>query len=165
MEPSTEGIVRFVTLIAMLIGLFGMVIPIFPGPTVIWVTALIYGIVRGFTPVGIGLFSIISVLALAGSLADNVLMGAQARQSGAPWRSIAIGMAAGLVGSFIIPIIGGPLLALLALFLAEYFRRQNRDEAWAATRSMAIGCGWAFVVRFGIGVTMIGLWVIWAFVV
>jgi len=28
---------------------------------------------------------------------------------------------------------------------------------------MVMGCGWAFFVRFGIGLLMIGLWIVWAF--
>jgi hypothetical protein len=33
----------------------------------------------------------------------------------------------------------------------EFYRLKDWRQAMASTRSMAIGCGWAAVIRFGIG--------------
>jgi uncharacterized protein YqgC (DUF456 family) len=71
---------------------------------------------------------------------------------------------AGVVGNFALPIVGGILAALLALFLIEWLRRKNWREALTAMKGMATGCGWAFVIRFIMGLFMIGFWLIWAFV-
>jgi hypothetical protein len=35
-------------------------------------------------------------------------------------------------------------------------------KALAVTKGMAIGRGWSFVARFGVGLMMITLWAIWA---
>ena len=88
------------TLLVMLVGLFGMIIPIFPGVIVIWLAALGYGIVSGFGTLGWVIFAILTVLMLVGVTVDNLLMGAGARRGGASWGSILIGLLAGLVGSF-----------------------------------------------------------------
>lgn len=159
---SYEPLLFALVLIAMIVGLLGLTVPVFPGLFVIWLAAFIYGLITGFNTLGLVLFIFITLLTVAGSLVDNVLMGAKARESGAAWISITIGMVAGIVGSFVVPIIGGPVASLLGLFLAEYYRRRNRQEAWDTTRSMAIGCGWAFIARFGMGIVMIVLWLIWA---
>jgi len=68
------------------------------------------------------------------------------------------------VGSLVWPPFGGLLAALGILFLVEYVRLKDVDQAWISTRSMAVGCGWAVVARLVVGVIMIGLWVVWAFV-
>jgi uncharacterized protein YqgC (DUF456 family) len=157
-----EIVVKLFMLFGMLIGLAGMVVPIFPGVTVIWALALLYGIIFGFGVGGGWLFAFITVLAVIGWVVDNILMGGKARQGGARWTSIAIAFVAGFVGSIFLTPLGGIAATLYALYLAEYSYRQDRAEAWAVTKSMALGWGWAFVARFSIGLVMIGLWAIWA---
>jgi len=154
--------IEVLTLTFMLFGLFGLVIPVVPGLVIIWVAALGYGIAAGFGTLGWIMFAIISLLMVAGSVSDNVLMGTQARQSGASWVSIAAALVFGIAGNFVLPVIGGLIAALLALFVAEWIRRKNWRESLKSVRGMAWGCGWAFVIRFIMGVVMIGLWMIWA---
>ena len=153
---------KVLMLLGMLIGLAGMVVPIFPGVTVIWALALLYGIVFGFGGGGVWIFVVITVLTVIGWVVDNIIMGGKARQGGARWTSIAVAFVAGFVGSIFLTPIGGIAATLFALYIAEYSYRQDRAEAWAVTKSMALGWGWAFVARFSIGLVMIGLWAIWA---
>ena len=154
--------IEVLTLTFMLFGLFGLIIPIMPGLVIIWVAALGYGIAAGFGTLGWIMFAIITLLMIAGSFIDNVLMGTQARQSGASWVSIAAALVFGLAGNFVLPVIGGLIAALLALFIAEWIRRKNWRESLKSVGGMAWGCGWAFMIRFIMGVVMIGLWLVWA---
>lgn len=154
--------IKVLMLFGMLVGLAGMVVPIFPGVTVIWALALLHGIIFGFSGAGGWLFAVITVLTVIGWVVDNVIVGGKARQGGARWTSIALAFVAGFVGSIFLTPLGGIAATLGALYLAEYAHRQDRTEAWAVTKSMAIGWGWAFVARFSIGLVMIGLWAIWA---
>ena len=73
----------------MAVGLFGMVIPIYPGVVIIWAAAVIHGLITGFAVQEIWVLVVISLLAFAGTLVDNFLMGGKARQAGASWTSIA----------------------------------------------------------------------------
>ncbi len=63
---------RIVLLAVMLFGLFSLLIPVLPGLVIIWVPALVYGLVSGFNWGSGILFAIITVLMIAGSLVDNV---------------------------------------------------------------------------------------------
>ena len=72
-----------VTQFFMLVGLLGLVVPVFPGLVVMWLAALGYGVAVGFNTAGIVLFSMITITMIAASLADNLFMGAGAR-SGEP---------------------------------------------------------------------------------
>ena len=148
----------------MLIGLLGLVVPIMPGLVIIWVAALGYGLFAGFGTLGWVMFALITVLMIVGSVVDNILMGAKAHESGAPWWVVLVALAAGILGNFALPIIGGLVAALLALFLVEYARRKDAKAALKSMKGMLIGCGWAFVIRFIMGLFMIGFWLIWAFV-
>jgi uncharacterized protein len=152
----------WVTLIIMLVGLFGLAVPIFPGITVIWLAALGYGVITSFSTLGWVLFVVITILLIVGVTIDNVLMGAKARKEGAAWSSLALGMLAGILGTIFFPPVGGIIAAPLVVLLLEYLRQHDFNKALASLRGLAIGWGAAFVVRFLIGLAMIGIWLVWA---
>lgn len=153
----------WVILAMMLVGLFGLIVPIFPGGVVIWAAALIYGLVVGFEGSGVWFFAFITLLMFASTSADNLLMGAKALNEGASWRGIIIGLVAGLVTSLFFTPVAGLVAAPLSLYLTEYIRLKDSDKAFQITRGLMIGCGWAFVVRFILGAIKIGLYAWWAF--
>ncbi len=154
---------KIATLVVMLVGLLGLVVPIFPGIVVIWLAALGYGLAAGFGTTGTWVFAVLTLLMLAGVTVDNVLTARGAHQGGAKWYSIAAALVAGVAGTYFFPPLGGLIAAPLVLFGAEYLRQRNAHTAWKATRGYLWGCGWAFIVRFGLGVVMIGLWALfWA---
>ena len=158
-----ETTIFVLTILTMLVGLIGLIIPIFPGNVVMWLAALVYGLVFGFGKLGGIMFTIITLLMLVAVAADNILMGAKAREKGADWGSIILALIAGVVGTMLFPPIGGLIAAPVVLFLAELQRRRNADEAKAVVLALLTGWGLAFVVRFGLGVVMLGLWGIWAY--
>ncbi len=153
---------KSLALVIMLFSLFGMIIPVFPGTLIIWLVALIYGIASGFGTVGTVVFVIITVLAILGALADNLLMGAKAKEHGAAWSSIFLALGGSVLFTLVFPPIGGLVAAPAILYLAERRRFDDHDRALKTVRALAIGWGWAFLIRFGLGVVMIGLWGIWA---
>ena len=162
MEPRLELIISLLILLGMLVSLCGLIVPIFPGLVVIWVLALLYGILSGFGMLGVVLFVVITVLAILGEISDNLLMSKKARQEGARWLSIAIAFVAGIVCSIVFTPLAGIAAALGAIFLAEFVSSKDYRKALAVTKGMAIGWGWSFVARFGVGLMMIALWAIWA---
>ena len=151
-----------ITLIIMLVGLFGLFVPIFPGITVIWLATLGYGVVTGFTTLGWVLFAVLTLLMIIGVTIDNVLMGAGARKGGASWLSIGLGMLAGILGTIFFPPFGGLIAAPLVVWVLEYLRLRDVNKSLASLRGLAIGWGASFVVRFLIGLAMIGIWLVWA---
>ncbi len=161
--PAWASVLTFwVTLLTMLVGLGLLIIPIFPGITVIWLAALIYGFITGFDTLGIVVFIFITIGMIAGISADNVLMGAGARQGGASWLTIIVALIAGIAGTVLFPPIGGFIAIPIAIFLLELLRNREWRSAWRATRGLALGWGLSFLVRFGIGLVMISAWLIWA---
>lgn len=162
MEPGLELIISLLILLGMLVSLCGLIVPIFPGLIVIWVLALLYGVLSGFGMSGAVLFVIITVLAILGEISDNLLMSKKARQEGARWLSIAFAFIAGIVSSIVFTPLAGIAAALGGLFLAEFVSSKDYRKALTVTKGMAIGWGWSFVARFGVGLMMIALWAIWA---
>jgi uncharacterized protein YqgC (DUF456 family) len=157
LDVSIFALIQFV----MLVGLFGLIVPVFPGLLIMWLAALGYGIITGFDAVAIFIFVLITLLVVAASLIDNVFMGAGARKGGAAWGTIAVAMIAGVVGTIMFPPLGGLVAAPLAVLLLEYIRKRDIRLAWRALVGMATGLGLSFVVRFGVGVLVMILWWVW----
>lgn len=155
---------QWIALTVMLVGELGLLTTILPGLTIIWLAALAYWLAAGFNWVSGVIFGILTVLMVGGNLADNVIMGASARQTGASWLAVLLALAGGVIGSLVWPPFGGLAAALLLLFAVEFFRLRNWRQALRSMRSMAAGCGWAVVVRMLIGAIMILLWFIGVFV-
>jgi uncharacterized protein YqgC (DUF456 family) len=151
------------TLLFILVGLGGLIIPIYPGIFIMWLSSLGYGLVTGFTTRGVVIFVVITVLTIAGSLIDNILIGGGARQAGASWYSIFAGMIAGIIGTLILPPIGGIIAAPGVILLLEYWRARDWKNAWSATRGLVIGWGLSYFVRLGIGVFILIWWLVWVF--
>ena len=151
-----------ITLVLMLVGLFGLIVPIFPGITVIWLAALGYGVVTGFNTLAWVLFAVITLLMIVGVTIDNVLMNAKAHKEGAAWTSLALGWLGGILGTILVPPIGGILAAPLVVLLVEYIRQRDINKALLTLRGLLVGWGLSFVARFFIGLVMIALWAVWA---
>ncbi len=150
--------------LTMVVGWLSLLIVIVPGLVIMWVGALGYGLATGFDTTGWIIFAIMTVLMIVGSLIDNLLMGASARQKGASWWSLGAAWVGALVGTVVLPPIGGLIFALLALFLVEYYRLKDAKKAFDSSSSLATGCGWSVGVRLAIGFVMLILWILWAFV-
>ena len=161
-------ILDLLTLAVMLIGLVGLIMPVFPGLVVMWLAALLYALLQSGAGTMTGwdwfLFALITILMLAGSVVDNLIIARKMRDHFIPWSSILFAFAASIVASiFFTPLIG-LAAAPLALFLAEMRRLKDRDDAITSTKAYMIGWGWAFGIRFLIGLVMIGFWMLWAWV-
>jgi len=99
---------------------------------------------------------------LVGNIVDNLIIARKMRDHFIPWSSILFAFAASIVASiFLTPIIG-LVAAPLALFLAEYRRLKDRDDAIKSTKAYMVGWGWAFGARLLIGLAMTGFWMLWA---
>ncbi len=150
-----------ITAVIMAVGLLGLIVPIFPGITVIWLAHLGYGLLTHFNTLGWVLFGINTVLFIIGVTIDNVLMNAKAHKEGAAWTSLALGWLGGVLGTILLPPIGGILAAPLVVLLFEYLRQRDINQALRTLRGLLIGWGASFVVRFFIGLVMIGIWLAW----
>jgi uncharacterized protein YqgC (DUF456 family) len=165
-EFFSRVLLETLTLFFMLVGLAGLLIPIFPGLTVMWVATLIYAIIQAanqnmnwFEWV---LFAMITLLMIGGGIVDNIIIAQRVREKQVPWSSIILGFLAGLVASIFFTPLVGIVAAPLGLFGAEFMRLRDSKAAFDSTRAWMTGWGLAVVVRIVIGAAMIGLWMIWA---
>ena len=160
-----ESLLGAVTFLVLLSGLIGLIVPVFPGLTVMWLGTLVYALVEAFsghmTLAGWLLFTLITLLMVGGNIVDNIIIAKHVRDKNVPWSSIIWAFAAGLVLSlFLTPIIG-MIASPVGLYLAEWKRLNDKETALVNTRAWLTGWGWSFAARFGIGILMILFWGLW----
>jgi uncharacterized protein YqgC (DUF456 family) len=162
MDGQTVTIV--VVALVMAIGLIGTVLPFVPGLPLIWGAALAYGLIEQFGATGLIAMVIISVVGIAGMVAKVILPHRRATASGAPKSTLVAGGVVGLIGFFVVPVIGLPLGAVTGVYIAEYRRTRDSVTAWKSTKQVVIGFGLGTLLEMGAGVVMIATWVIWVLV-
>ena len=162
-----QFVLQTLTLFVMLVGLLGLIVPVFPGLVVMWLATLAYAIIQAvshnMTWVDWMLFGFITLLMLAGNVVDNIIIAQKMRGHKIPWSSIIISYIAGIVFSFIFTPVVGLLASPVALLGVEFVRHRDFQEALESTKVYMIGWGSAFAVRFAIGLVMIVFWILWAF--
>jgi uncharacterized protein len=133
MEAPNDPIL-WITLIVMVFGLVGSVLPGLPGVPLIFISALVYAVVTDFEVVGGLTIALLGVFAAIALVLDFAATAYGARRFGASnWGTAggAIGGIAGaLVGALFLGI--GALLGLLlgtivGVFLGEYLKRRERE--------------------------------------
>ena len=165
-EFWTEVVLQTLTLFVLLVGLLGLLIPVFPGLIVMWLATLFYALLENAAGrmawIDWTLFALITFLMLVGSVIDNIIIARKMRGRSTPWSSIVPAFLAGLVASIFLTPLVGLIAAPLALFSAEYIRLRDRKLAFVSAKSYMIAWGWSFAAVFSIGVLMIVLWLLWA---
>ena len=140
-EFFLQVVIETFTLFILLAGLLGLLIPVFPGLTVMWFSTLFYAIAQSLkdnmTGVDWLLFVLITLLMIGGNIIDNIIIAKHVREKN---------------------VIASPV----GLFLAEWRRLKDRDIALSNTKAWMTGWGWSVAARLGIGFLMIVLWGLWA---
>ncbi len=156
------------TLFVLLVGLAGLIVPVFPGLTVMWLATLIYALIQSAAGNMTGwewsAFALITLLMIGGNIIDNLIIARKMRDHFIPWSSILFAFGVGIVASLFFTPLVGLFAAPASLFFAEQRRLKNRDEAWNSTKAYMVGWGWAFGARFTIGLAITGLWMLWAWI-
>jgi uncharacterized protein len=148
----------FVTsLLIMLVGLAGCIVPAIPGLPIIWLGALFFAWQTGFQVIGWPMLTLLFVLMLVGATA-GIWMGAMgARKGGASLWSSALGLLLGVVGLFVFSLPGMIVGSLLGVMAGELVRHGDWRRMLSASRGYLVSWALSVVVEGGIGVLMIVL--------
>jgi uncharacterized protein len=96
MTPELESFLQFIlqtfTLLALIVGLLGLIVPIFPGLVIMWLGTGIYALIQNAAGNMSGskwaMFGAITILMITGSVVDNIIIARKVRDKYVPWSSI-----------------------------------------------------------------------------
>lgn len=156
--------------ILIAIGVAGSVIPVLPGPVLIWLGAFVWAWADNFTRIGWGTLIVLGVLALIAWGSDLFLTTVMSRRAGASWKAILGAIVGGLVGASLLSalpllgtILGAILGAVVGMWLVEYWDKGNRRAATAAVQAYIASMIFAAVLEMVIALVMVGIFAMQAF--
>lgn len=164
MRVTARGMLRGVaveTVIAavlILVGLAGVLLPVIPGLSLIVVGIAVWAIPRGDT-LGWSVLGIATAIVVLGSIVKYVLPGQRMRDSGVPMRTIAVGVVLGVIGFFVIPVLGLFLGFVLGVYVAEHARLVDSSLAWPSTRQALLAVGISIIIELGAGLLATAVWI------
>lgn len=156
---DTELAVTVLCGAAIIVGIFGTVIPFVPGLALSWGGVLVWAVVADRGPDKWIVFAIVTVLAVLGTLFKYLLPGRHMQRSGVPTLTLVAGALLGIVGFFVVPIVGLFLGFVLGVFLAELARLHNAKLAWPSTWKAMKAVGMSMVIEIFAGLCILVSWV------
>lgn len=153
-----DGLTVAVALL-MAVGLVGIVVPVLPGLLLVWAAVLLWAFDTS-TAGGWVIFGVASVLALAGFLLQYLLPGRRMRRAGVRTSSTLAGAALGVVGFFVIPVVGLFLGFALGIYLAERVKLGVHSAAWVSTKHALKAIALSMGIEVVTGLAIAGIWVV-----
>ena len=135
-----------VSYLLIFLGIVGALVPVLPGPLLIWLGAFVWAWADGFAHIGWPTLLVLAVLTIISWGADLGLSFISSRRSGAGWRSIGVSILGGIIGAILlssVPVvgtfIGAAVGSISALWLMEYRRAQASSRDAVGPNSPGMG--------------------------
>jgi uncharacterized protein len=138
---ATEVIVG----LAVLVGLLGVLVPVLPGSVLILGAVLVWAALDG-SATAWTVFSVVVVLLAVGTVVKYAVPGRNLKNAGVPNRTLMVGGLLGLVGFFVVPVVGLLIGFVLGVYLAE-LQRVGRDDAWPSTKHALKAAGLSVLIE------------------
>jgi uncharacterized protein len=151
---------EIIALIAMVVGLIGVIVPVLPGLLLILGAGIVWAVAQDAGASGWAVVVAMGVLAAVGTVAPYRLSGRRASAVGVPGWVLFAGAVGAVIGFFVIPVVGALIGGPAGIFVAELLRHRNPRVAWRSTVEAMKGIGIGVLIQFGVGVAMIGVWVL-----
>ncbi|PWU48463.1 DUF456 domain-containing protein [Micromonospora globispora] len=156
---DTQAAVSVVAALAILAGLAGVVVPGLPALPLCWGGVLVWAIFGGAGPARWAVLAAATVVAAGATVVKYLWPGRNLKRTGVPTSSLLAGGLLGLVGFFVIPVVGLLLGFVGGVWGAERLRLGSNQLAWPATVQALKAAGLSMLVEFLAGLVIAALWV------
>jgi uncharacterized protein len=156
---DTDTAVTVLCAIALVVGIFGVVVPMLPGLVLCWAGVLVWAI---FAERGWGKWAVLAIvtcIAAAGTISKYAWPGRNLKRTGVPNSTLLAGGLLGLVGFFVIPVVGLVIGFILGVFLAERLRWGSSGRAWPSTKHALKAAGLAMLIELATALSIAAVWV------
>jgi uncharacterized protein YqgC (DUF456 family) len=137
--------VEVLVALAIAVGLVGVIVPVLPGALLVLGAILVWAWDIGTAEAWV-VFAVATTFIAAGSIVKYVVPGRRLKTNGVPTSTLLLGGLLGIVGFFVIPVVGLLVGFVLGIYLAE-LRRVGLDAAWPATRHALTAVGLSILIE------------------
>lgn len=145
--------------LAIAVGLAGILVPLLPGTLLVWAAIAVWAFLERTTSAWVVL-GVVSVLLGAGILVKYLWPVKRMRAADVSARTLAVGGLLGVVGFFVIPVVGLVVGFVAGVYLAELAQRRDRSRAWAATVHAVKGVALSVGVELAAGLAATAVWAV-----
>jgi uncharacterized protein YqgC (DUF456 family) len=143
---DTSSTLNIVCGLGILVGTLGVLLPMVPGLLLCWASVLVWAIVADGGTGKWVVLGICTVIALVGTVLKYLLPGRDLKRRGVPGTAMLAGGVLGLVGFFVVPVVGLPLGFVVGVYLAELARHKQAGPAWQATKYALRATGFSLLI-------------------
>lgn len=142
MTVTAEIIATIVAAVLIIIGCLGIILPVLPGSLTALIGLLVWAVVvqsvEGWLVLALG-----GTLLVAGMSAGLVLTGSRLKRRAIPNRTLLFGVVGGVIGMFVIPVLGLVIGFVAGLLVSETVRNRNlrtaMESSWVALKAAGLG--------------------------
>lgn len=149
---------EFVVAVLLVIGLAGIIVPVIPGLLLILGGLLLWAIDLN-TSTGWLVFVVAVAFLAVGTVVKYVVPGRHLKSAGVPRSTLVVGGLLGIVGFFVIPVIGLFIGFVLGVYAAER-RRLGATAAGPATRQALRAVGLSILIELTASLLAVATWVV-----
>jgi uncharacterized protein YqgC (DUF456 family) len=124
----------WVPALLIIVGMVGIVVPVLPGLLLVLVAVLLWALDTG-TTIGWWVFGLSAVLFAVGMALQYAVPGRRMRAAGVRRSTLVLAVLLGIVGFFVVPVVGAAVGFVLGIYLVELGHSHDRAGAWASTRA------------------------------
>jgi uncharacterized protein YqgC (DUF456 family) len=144
---SAGGIV--LVALAIVVGLVGIVVPLLPGTLLVFAAIVVWAVVEN-NVTGWVTLGVVTVFLGAATLVKYLWPMRRMRAADVRTLSLVAGAVLGIIGFFVIPVVGLVIGFVLGVYLAELANRHDQRLAWTSTKHAVKG------VALSVGVELAG---------
>jgi uncharacterized protein YqgC (DUF456 family) len=159
MDLSDTG--TSVTVISALLiaaGVLGVLVPVLPGLVLCWLGVLLWAVLGDAGGGRWAILGFATLVAAAGTVVKYLWPGRRLKSTGVPTSSLLAGGVLGLIGFFVVPVVGLVLGFVLGIWLAER-ARLGAGRAGPSTRQALAAVSLSLLVELAAALTIAVIWV------
>jgi uncharacterized protein YqgC (DUF456 family) len=156
---DTNTLVTLLAGLAVVVGVIGVIVPVLPGLALTWAGVLVWAVFSDASGGRWLVLALATVITAVGMVIKFAWPGRNLKRIGVPNLSLLAGGVLGLVGFFVVPVVGLVAGFVLGIWLAEWARLGDSRLAWPSTKDAVRAVGLALLVELAaaLGVTLVWL--------
>jgi uncharacterized protein YqgC (DUF456 family) len=150
---------EIVLALVIALGVVGVLVPFLPGSALVGGAVLLWAAVTGGATAWL-LAAVALAVLVAGAVTKYAVPGRRLQAAGVPTRTLFLGGVVGVVGFFVVPVVGLVLGFLAGVFLAEWHRLGDPGRARTATGQAVRAVGVGMLIELGAALVAAAVWAV-----
>jgi uncharacterized protein len=145
--------------LVIFVGVIGVVVPVFPGSLLVWAAILVWAteIQQAYAWAAL---AVATVSITASQVVKWIVPELRLRAAGVPRSSMMVGAVSGIIGFFVIPVIGLVIGFVAGVYGAERMRSSSAADAWGSARQALKAAGVSILIELTGALVAAGSWLV-----